>query len=456
MNTQKRVSLTVFSLIIVAFAWYSCTKPTAFGSDLLSGDAVEADFTDTITVNFTVLREDSTITSDLSSTTSLFLCGQLNDPIFGTSKAEIFSLMNLSILDPGFDSSRHKLDSVVLYLAYNASGVYGDTTQAFNLKVFQLDRTLGWDSSYYSRTAIPASKEIGGIDQFYAKPNTKDSLFVSSTRAAFIRVPLTKEFGESLLYMDSLSTTDDTLFYLKFHGLKIEVTPANGTLPGGMLAFNLNDANYSRMRLYFKQDDTLKSTYDYYFEGCNKFSRFVHNYTGSQAGAAIKKPAENLLYVQGMNGLRLKMELPYIDKLKNIVVNDADLVLTTATLNDDIPVLSNNPVSQMVNTYSVGDTLYYFSEDVNYSIGITGANGFSLFGGYPETEVENGVTLTRYRMALSDRLQHMIEESPSDPHKKVLYLNVYPQNRSAMRAIFYGPKSPVFPAKIALKYTKLK
>ncbi|MDX2279328.1 MAG: DUF4270 family protein [Saprospiraceae bacterium] len=452
---QKRSVLAVLVILSLFGLWTACSRPTAFGSDLLGDETADYDYTDTLTVQFTLEREDSLLTSDRSSTTPYFLCGALKDPIVGDAGAQIYSLLQLGVLDPGFDKNRHKIDSVVLYLHYKAEGVYGDTMQPLSLKVSRLDEALAYDGNYYSTQSIPASTEIGRIDQFLPRPRTLDSLFSTTSRAAFLRVKLDQSFGDTLLYMDSLALTDDTLFYKALRGIKIEVAPVGGSAPGSILAFNLNDPVYSRLRMYYTQDDTLKTFFDYFFEGCNKFVHFDHNYTGTQAGQLIDKPADNLMYLQGMNGLRLKMVLPYIDKLENIVVNDADLILTTADVNGDLPILSKNPADQLIMTYSVGDTSYFFTQDVNYSIGLTGTNGFDLFGGYPVETTENGVTFNQYKLALSDRLQSMIDNNASTLNDKTIFISVYPQNRIAMRSILYGPKSTLFPAKIALKYTRL-
>lgn len=452
---QKRSVFAVLIILSLFGLWTACSRPTAFGADLLGDETADYDYTDTLTIQFSLEREDSLLTSDRSSTTSYFLCGALKDPIMGNSTAEIYSLIQLGVLDPGFDIDRQKIDSVVLYLHYRAEGVYGDTLQPLSLKVFRLDDALDPDGNYYSTQSIPASTEIGRLDQFLPRPRTLDSLFSTTSRAAFLRIRLDDSFGDTLLRMDSLSLTDDTLFYKRIRGIKMEVSPVGGASPGAILAFNLNDAVYSRIRMYYTQDDTLKTFYDYFFEGCNKFVHFTHNYTGTQAGQLIDKPSDDLLFLQGMNGLRLKMVIPYVNSLSNIVVNDADLILNTAEVSGDLPVLDKNPANQLIFTYAVGDTAYFFTQDVNYSIGATGTGGFDLFGGFPVETTENGVTFNQYKMALSDRLQKMIENTSTDINAKTIYISIYPQNRNAMRSILYGPKSTKFPAKIALKYTRL-
>ncbi|MEI6408169.1 MAG: DUF4270 family protein [Bacteroidota bacterium] len=449
---QKLPALVAISMLILGL-WTACTKPTPFGASLLSGEIADYDYTDTMTVVCTLQREDSTQTSDRSSTVPYFLCGNLNDPIFGHSSSEIYSLLQLGVLNPGFNPTIHKLDSIVLYLRFNASGFYGDTLQAQDLHVYRLDDPIAPDKSYYSTQTIASGTEIGSLQNFYPKPNRRDSLFSTTAKGAFIRVPLSNAFGNEILALDSLKLTDDTLFYKALRGIKITSNPSNSGSLGAIMAFNLNDASFSMVRMYYTEHDTTKRTYSMFFQGCNKFTHFTQNYTGTAPGQQIGKVSPDLMYAQGMNGLRMKIEIPYANFLDHIAVNDARLVLTAASVPGDNALLK--PADQLVFTESSGDTLYLFSSDVNYSLTPTGTGGFDVFGGIPLDETDNGVALTRYRLALSQRLQDMVDETTGDIKKKTIYLNVYPQNRSARRAIFYGPKSATYPAKIALKYTRL-
>ncbi len=52
-------------------------------------------------------------------------------------------------------------------------------------------------------------------------------------------------------------------------------------------------------------------------------------------------------------------------------------------------------------------------------------------------------------------LQQIVDDTSGLPEKRTVYISVYPQNRSAMRSILYGPKNATFPAKLVLKYTLL-
>jgi len=452
---KQRLLVFAAILTLVAALWTACTKPSAFGSELLEDEQADYEFTDTIAVEFTVLREDSLLTSDPGSTSSAFLCGELDDPIFGKSKAEIYSLLQLAFLDPGFDTTKHAVDSMVMYIRYAPGNVYGDTLQPQTLRVLRLDEPLEDEQDYYASSVIPSSTEIGRLENFFPRPNKADSLFDTETKAPFIRVPLSLDFANELFRLDTNTLQNDSAFYKALRGIKIVAT-SNAT-PGAVLAFNLNSSTYSRVRLYYHENrDTgvAKRTFDFYFSGANKFTHFEHEYGNSLAGQQIDKKADDYLFMQAMQGLRLKVEFPTIDKLEKIAVNKAQLVLTTASLPGDLAVFT--PAQQLIFTELVGDTAVDFTTDVKYSLGSALNLGFARFGGFPEDELINGTLVERYRLTLSDRLQIMVDDVSGNIKNRTLYINITPQSRLAQRLILYGPKNATYPAKLEVKYTRVE
>ncbi|MEO6039428.1 MAG: DUF4270 family protein [Saprospiraceae bacterium] len=443
--------VTLLAIAFVALLWTACNKPTPFGEDLLNGEAGNYDFTDTLAVRCYMEREDSVITS---SSANYYLCGELNDPIFGKSSSELFTQLRLDNLDPGFDPATMTVDSVVMYMRYSTAGIYGDTLQPQTLRVMRLNEVIQWDKNYFSDDELAAGAEIGRVDNFLPKPRKPDSLFSATTKAPYLRIRLDDSFGNELLNMDSITTATDTAFWRSLRGLKI-VTSAGAASPGAMLSFNLEDGAYSLVRLYYSQHDTTHKVFDYFFAGVKKFSHYTHDYTGTVAGQQIGQPGDNLLYVQSMQGIRVRMEFPTLNTLDNLIVNKADLEFTVATVPNDLPLLF--PAEQTILTQIRGDTTFIFTSDVLYSLGSTLSEGFNRFGGYPETEIVNGVSLTRYHLSLSAVLQKMVDDdTATDLKNRTLYLSIYPQNRTAQRMIVYGPKSPIYPLKLNLKYTHLE
>ncbi len=440
-------------LLAGAALLFQCSKPTDFGADLLENERGEFGYTDTLTLRITVEREDSVETSDRTSTSPYLMCGELQDPNFGRTKAELYTLFRPSDLSPRFQNAI--VDSIVLFLRYAADGFYGDTTQRQTIQVHRVaaGSALRWNQTYYSNQSLPVGELVGELADFFPRPRTNVPLFDTIERGPYVRIPLSNAFGQEILDTDSLTLTSDTLFWQRIRGLRI--TAASNATPGAMLAFNLNNRGFSFIRLYFKYaNDTITTSrvFEFSFLGGNKFNHFEHDYTGSLAENYVGKPAEDLLFIQGLTGLRLKLEIPYAHLLENIAVNKAELEMTVAHpsgANVSLP-----PVNQLVLSERPGDSVLVFIPDVVYSLSIL--NDFSRFGGTPLRTFEGGQDLERYRLTLTQRFQAMVDNALGDQKKQTLLVNVFPQSRSAHRVVLFGPKSATFPAKLTLKYTRVR
>jgi Domain of unknown function (DUF4270) len=451
-------ALTVLTL------WVGCTKSTPFGSDLLDDEVANYAFTDTLTLQFGVEREDSIYTSDRVSSSDYFLCGKITDPIFGSVESEIFSLLELSQFSPKFKGSDGlvgTLDSVVMYLALDSKGFYGDTFQRQTLKISRISPTaqLDWDSNYYSIHSLPTDEEIGSAT-YQILPSRRDSLIFGYGpnqqserevvgKGAFVRVRLNNSFGEELMRYDSINYTEDTLFWQKLRGIRLKTETPD---PHAITAFDLNNTTYSRVTLFYRiAGDTSQNRYHFYFTGGNKFTHITHDYTGSEAGNAIGKPNSSLIFLQGMSGLKTRVNIPYTDSLRGTVINKAELELTTASLPADNPAWYW-PVGQLV----LRDTSRLMIPDVYYAAGQLLNQGFDAFGGMPRKEVIAGQTVYKYRMQLTQRFQDMVDKKSGDLQGNTLYLNVYPQVFTPGRAVLFGQNSGTFSAKLSVKYTRLQ
>ncbi|MFN4257358.1 MAG: DUF4270 family protein [Saprospiraceae bacterium] len=462
--SPKRNLPFAFAALAVLALWAGCTKSTPFGSDLLDDEVANYDFTDTLPLQFRIEREDSVYSSDLISSSDYFLCGKINDPVFGATESEIFTLFELGQFSPKFkgsDGQVGKLDSVVMFLALDSKGFYGDTLQRQTIKVTRLNpgAQLDWDSNYYSNRTLPADEELGSAT-YQILPSRRDSLIFGYGpgqksqrevvgRGAFIRVPLNNSFGQELLGYDSLDYTADTLFWQKLRGIRLKTETPD---PRAMSAFDLNNSTYSRVTLFYRiEGDTAQKRYHFYFTGGNKFMHFTHDYAGSEAGNAIGKPNHNLVYLQGMGGLKVRLDIPNADSLRGSVINKAELELTTAALPSDNPAWYW-PAPQIV----LRDTSRLMIPDVYYAAGPLLNQGFEAFGGMPRKEVIAGQTVYKYRMQLTQRFQDMVDKKSGDLQGNTLYLNIYPQVSTPSRAVFFGQDGGTFSAKLSVKYTRLK
>lgn len=439
-----------------------CARSTPFGADLLDDQIADYAFTDTLTVRCTVLPEDDIITGNFTGTT--VLCGTLNDPQFGKTTIDLYT--GLSFDKTNIDYANTRIDSVVMFLKYQSASVYGDTTLKHTLRVFQLQDSLKYFKEYYSTENLVATDEVGSVT-FFPKPNKKDSI-APTLKGPVLRFKLKDSFGQTIrqLSADSATRANEVTFANKIKGLKLTCAPDDmGT--GAMMAFNLNDDSYSFIRVFYVKD-TTKMTADYIFSGnsltLNKFMHISHNYDNTPVKDKIGAAGDELMYLQGSRGLQVRVELPYASKLDNIVVNKAELVLTAkdadpASMALPAQLLMTEALNGLALTRN--DTLTFkalLSQLVRIPISDvlrSSDASYALFGGQPVKETVNGTSVTRYRLNMTKRFQSTVDETSSDPSKHIFYINVQPQRTSPARAILYGPKSTVFPAKLELKYTRL-
>ncbi len=435
----------------LAFAFFltNCTSPDPFGKELFDGDASNFEFFDTLTVEMTVIKEDSVNTS---SPTTYFM-GKLDDPIFGRSDAILSTLFRPTKLEYSIQKGS-TVDSIFMIVAYDAARCYGDTSVAQTVEVWQMAYAMNPDSSHFSTDKGFANRKIGSAT-FIPSPKKAQTLVdttdvlatTDTTKVAYFKIHLDNAFGQEILNLDTADIETETGFFQQMRGLQLRATTPNSPF---MFSLNMDDLRLSRVTLGYKQPDGKAKLFHMSFRA-NKFVEFRHDHDGSPAGKMLGKKADSLIYLQGMAGLKVKINLPYAKNLQKIVVNKADLELTMPT---DAAQTGNTaffaPASQLFFTErNAANTQNVLVSDVVYSTGTDLTSGFSRFGGSPETK--NGTTT--YRLAISDRLQAMIEDRKTSD----FFLNLYPQDRTAQRVVLFGPKADqTVRAKILVKATRLQ
>jgi hypothetical protein len=445
--TTKQIALYSIGLTLALATLFSCNKSTSFGADLLEDQIADFDIQE-LEVNCSLETIGKVTTADLNSQFDYFPCGLIKDADFGSTTAEIFSQITLS--GGSFDFENARFDSAFLILPYDANGFYGDTLISQNLRVFQLADTIANSKRYLATDSILAGDEIAAVNQFLPRPRTPEKILdtaATAIKAPHLKVPLSNAFGTFLLSVDSTTMTNDFAFWRLSKGIKLVVTPSSD--PGALVAFDLNSSNCF-IRMYYTVDDTVSRTYRYNLKGSstatsNKFLKFTHDYNGSNAQATLGVVNPERMYMQGLAGIRMKVEFPTAAALEGIVVNKAELELTA--LSDPLfPV-----AGQLLAFDKTSDTTYIETADVVYAY--TVSNGaYTLFGGKPQVAT-GGVK--KYQLTLTKQFQDFVDATDNDPKKRTIYLSIAPQVLTAGRTVFFGANDPTYPVKLRLKYTKL-
>ncbi|MAW88140.1 MAG: hypothetical protein CMJ42_16600 [Phyllobacteriaceae bacterium] len=444
MRNLKNLFYTLLGLALLA--QIACNDPTVIGSDLFTGDQLDIEFTDTVSLKAYALEGDSVLTYSpivVGTDTRSFLFGDFVDPVLGRVKSTIYFQVGLNTIVPSFENA--VLDSVLLLLPYQKDGVYGDLGSIYQMEVYQLDEQLYRDSVYYSSQSFKVRNAPAGFHPFV--PDYLDSLTIfepsqdtSVKYPPHLRVPLNENFGNFLLNTDPTNYSTDSAFYALLPGFELRPISQNP----GMLSFDLRGFP-AGLKLYYHQD-TSKLEYTFPIFSSNVVTtHFEHDYTGSAVEPFLNNPPEesdSLLFIQGASGMDVIVEFPYVENLKDLIVNKAELVLYPQRLPGDNE-LDYDYVDQLIASEAVGDSIFVLIDDVEFALNRAGSSFGQIFGG----ELEDDNT---YRLNISGHFQDMISGNKSNR----MLITVYNKAQKASRSVITGPNHSAFPMKLRLTVTR--
>ncbi|MBK7869966.1 MAG: DUF4270 domain-containing protein [Saprospiraceae bacterium] len=453
---MKQLAWFSCAVVMVLTLMVACTDPTEIGADLLEGDKAEVGFTDTIGVIATTIKTDSILTYfpvfQASEAFGGYPCGNMDDPIFGTSKAQIYGQVSLSATLPDLESAA-KVDSIVLVLPYDTSGVYGNTKETYGISVNRLTEDMDFNLSYYSNDSFQ-SDDANPLANIQFIPNL-DSVTIFDYESgavdtlelpAQLRITLPISFAQELVQLDTSFYVSDSAFISYLKGIHIQPTTVNQ----GMLSFNLADAR-AGIYLYYEKTDTSKAQYLFEFNPFRARSvQFEHNTAGTilDRYAGNTSLGDSLIFVQGMAGVNTKIEIPFVKNLKGLVINKAELEVRIASLpGDNLNIFTPVPQIILLTTEDDGDFVTIDDIAILLPQGTTVFN--SAYGGMPE-EGKPGEPMV-YNMNISTHFQRMIDGARPNE----LYLSVLNRVETPSRVALYGAKHPQYAIKLKVAFTRL-
>jgi len=420
----------------------ACSQSGIIGSDLLQQDQIDIEFTDEVHFNAYIQETDSILIYDPEAGDFLsgYLCGQFADPVFGLTQAAVSAQFRLIPGSPP-DFKNAVLDSMVLVLPYRAIRVYGDTTELVQLEAYLLDEDLSDTVKYYSNKVIAATQRIGSAGIL---PRRYDSLEILQHGADTligippqIRIRIDDAFAQSLL-ADTLATKSDTSFIQAYKGIQIRSASQNK----GILSINLG-SSLTGLTAYYHVDTVARQ---YIFPLTNLSPRtvsFTHDYTGAPIEAFLQDSTlgDSLLFVQGMSGAGIVLEITDTTLFKNKIINRAELELFVATLPED-GAYAFDPVLQLVVSQIKEDGSLEAIRDV--VVGLARQNLPTLFGGVPQDGMPKFYTLN---------LSAYFKELKNGKASNRILITPLIRAERANRVVIYGPEHSLYPAKIKLSLT---
>lgn len=438
------------ALLIVSASLYMCTKPTTLGTDFIGNDLIDIEQLDTFTVRARTIEAEPIIIYDSLPALSRYLCGNLQDPIFGNSSSEIFG--QLRMINLGRDFGVSTPDSIVLSFGYDSTSFAGNfTEEQIDVEVYRVTEDMIRDERYrsdrrFATEMMPLGSKTGFI------PNFSDNVTVieenpegdldTLTLQPQLRIPLDITLAEEIMAYDSTTLSTNTNFTDVFKGINVRVNSQNS-----MMALDLLNGNATRLTLYYKRGDTTAVQFTLGFTSNSPITcAFEHDYSGTSLTQVFNDSVfgDSLLFAQGMSGAEIELDFPFIDTLEDEVINYAALSFTIAQNIPDNDTTLYPPIEQVTGTYLNEDGEVQLCRDAFLTELRDSRLAFvaDAFGGFVEnTMTEDGQLIQQYTITLTNHIRGMIDGEFPDR------LRIRPRlkNVKADRSIVYGPGHSEYP-----------
>jgi len=249
------------------------------------------------------------------------LLGNFRDPVFGWSDASFITQYRLS--EPWNPGHNADVDSVKLFLLVDRYN--GNETTPLTVNVYELYKTLFFDSLYYSNLHVTDSISEWPVGSSTFHP--EDSVIV---------VYLSKTFGRKIIG-DTAVLDNQDLFLNHFKGFYINTDKTSGNNEGGFIRIHLLAAE-SYMAIYYHNDLTTQAAYPFYINSySSRVNIFNHNYDEAPAETRIRYlnqgKEDSVMYVQGMSGVYTRMDIPGMKQFRDssIILNGVNLIIPVDT-----------------------------------------------------------------------------------------------------------------------------
>jgi hypothetical protein len=339
---MKFFRLDLLTLLISLFILSSCKKQGTVNLGVNNENLIEGKLIDTSSVFISTVREEDASTSGLQKLPLSYF----KDPIFGITESNVAMDINLpSSAAYTLPTGTITIDSAVLVLPY-ASGFYGDSiTTRYKANVYQLDERLLTSGSYPASKKWKRKNVLLGTRSFFSRTHDsvaivqpirdkKDSIVKFSPQ---IRIPINPQFVKDNLFdAPAAQLGSNLIFKNAVNGLYVTLDKAQ-TGPGGTFMLNMDSAT---VKVYFKVKTTTNGVDKIDTTGINlpsatRAAEISHDYTGTVIAtelASTQKTRGNF-YLQGLLGLRAKIQFPYLKEIitnvgSDVIVNRAELVIS--------------------------------------------------------------------------------------------------------------------------------
>ena len=456
MKNMKNIlfAFTALIALLTTLTTTSCNDPSQLGADLFLGDTLNIKFTDTLSINAVTEPTDSQLeyVSSSASYYSTHFVGKVDDPIFGTTEARMYTGLKLSSTYPDFS----KIDtfSAYLELEYNAIRVYGDTLTTQKFSVYRLADTIP-NVDIYSNKRLSTQGTPIGTYSFMPQPNINDVIYrtgkdtsgkdkidtiVSTPR---LRIPINKQFAQQIVALDSLSLVN---FNTWFKGIEVRADDVSKCL------LNFKTSGTSGLYFYYtNKGDTTRNTYVFTPSSSIQFTNVSLGHQSAPIKSFLNNQTkgDSLLFLQGMAGPDIKFEFPTLKNLGNVIINKAELELTVSADGTDIETYP--AIDQLHLRTAQKVAIKDLTLDAAYTSTSPSYETLTTAGGFLRSASDGTAGVKKYYINLSSHLQLMLNGKEGT----ILYLSPRFKDQKLSRSVIYGPKHSKYRAKLNITYTKI-
>ena len=499
--------LYIYAILFLLISVVSCTKidSTNLGSELIPAVDNVSTFADTLEIKGTqgtFIDSTRTFISDMH-----VLGGITNDPVFGTTKAELFLELKPTfypyyfgsagdtIHNPAADSTGY--DSVVLCLA--TKSYYGDTLKPHKLKVFRIknSNTDFTDSLYllnYRPDQGNYGEELGSatVDPTHLRDTIHYPGSAATTVTNQIRIKLSDNFLASLVANTDTSADvngiyrSDANFRSFLKGFAIVEDGA--TQGNGLFYVNITDPT-TRLEIHYRKRsstrvvDTSFSSFYFFPNIDTAISRSPQaNYLQrDSSGSELVSREPDALYILSTPGTYAKLSIPALDTFKNCIVHRAEIVLEQVPSSNpaiaEVDKVLTPPYYMYIDLYDTGssnpfkpvyfdlNTASYYNPDNSILFFPSQGINYSYFGGYLRYKDNGaGTSIYYYNFNISRYVQDIVTNhignykfrlyAPSELYyygKKITFSN----NRASGRIKIGNGNNPEYKLRMRIVYSKI-
>jgi Domain of unknown function (DUF4270) len=442
---MKNIILALASLSAILLFNSSCNESTLLGSGLFENENLKLIATDSLSLNALTDTNDSVVVN--SSGSFVFLpIGKVKDLTFGTYEARAYTELDSTST---YNFAGGRIDSIVFIMGYNAAGIYGDTTQTQKLSIYRLTENIKTGIIYSSQKYTTESIPLGTVE-FAPRPRT----FINEGKGLTTLADTAPQIRIKITSPSFIQQIGDTTNYISSSGFKkwlkgVEIRAEKETSCMLNMDFGSSQATITGLYVYSKKDTTSSvSIFKSILSSNIKHCYFKNDYRNATIEPFLnnQKMSDSLLFLQGMSGTNIKLEVPYIRNLGKIVINKAELELTIKEEGTQLDLYP--PISQILVRNAVQDII----SDVVDGDPTSRSAKFLSSGGFIRVKTESGEKLSKYIFNISNHLQRMLEGKEGSQ----VYLVPFFKQENGSRVVVYGVgKQLKYRTKINLTYTKI-